>query len=154
MHLWSSTLASSMRIICHDIHKHGYVAKTRLSMCLREWKDFKCFIDYPRGETVLTEDAIAPHQTSLWECSGHLLVGMCRYIAKYGIVDTSFLLFSFAHLPSQAGLPWNWEPALCRKSGGWTISLRDWMHPAAKEAQKKPIQPTNQPLHQPTPHER
>lgn len=145
MYLWSSILESSMRIICHDIYKNGYVARKRLSIRLREWKDVRCFTDYPRGETVLTEDAIAPHRTPMWECSGCLLAGTCHYIAKYGIVYTSFPLFLLAHLSCQAGLLWNWEPALCRKSGGWRISLRDSMHPAVKEGQEKSqhSQPTN-----------
>lgn len=40
---------------------------------------------------VLTEDAVAPHQTPMWECSGHLLAGC--YIAKYGLVNASLLPF-------------------------------------------------------------
>lgn len=100
-YLGSSTLVSSMRMTCHDIHNHGYVARTRLSVCLREWKYVKCFVDYVRGETALTEDATAPYQTPTWECSVHLLAGIFHSVAKYGLVDAPFLLFSLANLPCQ-----------------------------------------------------
>lgn len=142
-----------MRMICHDIHKQGYVALCWPVRCLREWQDVKCFTDYPRGEMVLTEDAVAPHQTPMWECSGHLLAGC--YIAKYGLVNASLLpflrgdisptFFLLAHLPCQGGLQWNWKPNSLQKEQ-WVEnqSWRQHAYSSKGDAEKNQLsQPTN-----------
>lgn len=109
---------------------------------------------------MLTEDAAAPHQTPMWECSGHLLAGMCHYIAEY----TSFLLFTvhlftcstcftcFTDFTCSSFLP-GWSTAELRASSLqkelWVENQSKRQHTSSsKQGAEKPTQPTNHPPNQ------
>jgi len=74
--IWSSTVEPILGMECHNMQKHISAAQTKLCMCLMEWEDAKCSLEYVEDRTELVKvrkDTTDPLQTP-----GYNLYILCR----------------------------------------------------------------------------